>query len=429
MITPVTASPRRRRTYDPRLKLLVIEGGAAVARELGVPKSTASDWARNPPPDVVSADVIALPELELRKEVEKLERRVKLLVAIVVLLRALLAVSRFRLERSRITDPLFKIALLGAVERAVKAMPQRAVLRILGLGATRFHAWKKALDEDCPLDDLPNCPNTHPTQLTLDEVRTMKDMATSPDYRHVPTSVLAILAQRAGKVFASPATWCRYVRDRGWRRPRVRLHPSKPSEGVRSDKPDQLWHVDTTMLRLVDGRRVYLRAIIDNFSRKVLAWWAGANFDAGANAILLAKAAEAKNRPGGDDKPQSVMVDGGIENFNDAMAKLVGEGLLKLIHAQTDVLESNSMIERFWLSAKHGWLFLNNLDSLAAVVRLVEFYVTQHNSVLPHAALGGRTPDEVYFGTATEVPDQLKEARAKAREARIEANRARSRDD
>ena len=182
---------------------------------------------------------------------------------------------------------------------------------------------------------------------------------------------------------------------------------------VRSDKPDQLWHVDTTVLRLVDGRRVYLRAIVDNFSRKVLAWWAGANFDAGANAVLLAKAAEAKNRPGGDDKPQSVMVDGGIENFNDAMAKLVGEGLLKLIHAQTDVLESNSMIERFWLSAKHGWLFLNNLDSLAAVVRLVEFYV-------------GRTPDEVYFGTATEVTDQLKEARAKAREARIEANRTRS---
>lgn len=38
----------------------------------------------------------------------------------------------------------------------------------------------------------------------------MKGMATSPDYRHVPTSVLALLAQRAGKVFASPATWCRY---------------------------------------------------------------------------------------------------------------------------------------------------------------------------------------------------------------------------
>jgi hypothetical protein len=66
---------------------------------------------------------------------------------------------------------------------------------------------------------------------------------------------------------------------------------------------------------------------------------------------------------------------------------------------------------------------------LAAVVRLVELYVTQHNSVLPHATLGGRTPDEGYFGMATEVPDQLKEARANARKARIEANRARSCDE
>ena len=233
----MTASLRRRRTYDPRLKLLVMEGDTTAAQEAGVPRSTISDWKHTPPPDVVSADVIALPDQELRKKEEKLARRVKLLVAIVVLLRALLAVSRFRLERSRITDPLFKIARLGAVERAVKAMPQRAALRILGLGATRFHACNKALDQDCPLDELPNCPNTRPTHLTLDEVRTMKDMATSPDYRHVPTSVLAILAQRAGKVFASPGTWCRYVRDRGWRRPRLRLQSSKPTSPPKGSGP------------------------------------------------------------------------------------------------------------------------------------------------------------------------------------------------
>ena len=96
------------------------------------------------------------------------------------------------------------------------------------------------------------------------------------------------------------------------------------------------------------------------------------------------------------------------------------------LRAGTDVQESNSLIERFWLSAKHSWLYLNDLGSLATVQRLVEFYVTQHNSVLPHSAHHGRTPDEVYSGTGADVPDELAAARAKARKARLEANRKRA---
>jgi hypothetical protein len=77
------------------------------------------------------------------------------------------------------------------------------------------------------------------------------------------------------------------------------------------------------------------------------------------------------------------------------------------------------------LKAKHGWLFLHNLDSIATVRRLVEFYVTEYNTVLPYSAHAGRTPDEVYFERAVELPDQLAAATAKAREARLAANRRR----
>ena len=41
-------------------------------------------------------------------------------------------------------------------------------------------------------------------------------MVTSPDYRHVPTGTLAVLAQRLGTVAASPSTWYRLVRQYGW---------------------------------------------------------------------------------------------------------------------------------------------------------------------------------------------------------------------
>ena len=75
--------------------------------------------------------------------------------------------------------------------------------------------------------------------------------------------------------------------------------------------------------------------------------------------------------------------------------------------------------------AKHSWLFLHNLDSITTVRRLVEFSVTEYNTVLPHSAHAGRRPDEVYFERAVELPDQLAAARTKARVARLAANRRR----
>jgi transposase InsO family protein len=67
----------------------------------------------------------------------------------------------------------------------------------------------------------------------------------------------------------------RLVRQNGWRRPRLRVHPAKPRIGLRTTRADEMWHIDTTVIRLLDGTRAYLRAVIDNFSRRILAWRVG----------------------------------------------------------------------------------------------------------------------------------------------------------
>ena len=93
-----------------------------------------------------------------------------------------------------------------------------------------------------------------------------------------------------------------------------------------------------------------------------------------------------------------LVVDGGGENFNCSMDELIEQGLLRRVLAQTEVRFSNSMIEAFWRVMKHQWLFLNSLDSAAAVRRHVSFYVAAHNAEVPHSAFKGQTPDEIYFG-------------------------------
>jgi putative transposase len=248
----------------------------------------------------------------------------------------------------------------------------------------------------------------------------MHDMATSPEHRHMLVRTRALHAQRLGRVFVSAGTWLRLIRERGWRRPRTRVPPASPKQGVRATKPNEYWHIDVTILKLLDGTKVYLHAVIDNLSRRILAWKVALRLEPQNTCAVLVEAA--KTLPPEED-PASVVADSGFENVNGAVDALLGLGRLRRVLAQVEVDFSNSMIEAFWRSMKHNWLFLNQLDTPAVVERLVAFYVTEHNSVMPHAAFDGQTPDEVYFGTGDQVAAQLAQRRTAATQARLAANR------
>lgn len=217
---PTTTRPQHR--YNHRLRQLVQRtGDVTVATNLGVPRSTARGWRGAAPTVVASLDVADLTEPELRQEVLKRRRRVQKLAALLRLAQALLRTSGCRLNAERLPDGRAKMRLLRAVDRAHAYLPLRTVLRFLRVSPSRFHAWRRR-PRACALDDQSSCPRTLPCRLTSSEVRVIHDMVTSPQYRHVPTGTLAVLAQRLGKVWASPSTWYRLVRKYGWRRPASR---------------------------------------------------------------------------------------------------------------------------------------------------------------------------------------------------------------
>ena len=247
-------------------------------------------------------------------------------------------------------------------------------------------------------------------------------MVTSSDYRHVPTGTLAVLAQRLGRVFAAPSTWYRLVRRFGWRRPRLRVHQAKPKVGLRTTRPDETRHIDASVIRLLDGTRVHLHAVIDNFSRRILAWQVAETFAPANSVAVLLEAAQSATS---SDTPV-LLADGGVENVNAQVDDLITSGLLQRVLAFVDIKFSNSMIEAWWRSLKHQWLFLHPLDNVATIRRLVEFYVREHNTVLPHSAFRGQPPDEMYFGTGAAMPDKLATRAASARQARREARTAAS---
>jgi hypothetical protein len=87
----------------------------------------------------------------------------------------------------------------------------------------------------------------------------------------------------------------------------------------------------------------------------------------------------------------------GRDNVNAQVDDLITTGVLRRVLAFTELKFSNSMIEAWWRSLKHQWLFLHPLDSVTTVRRPVAFYVDEHNRVLPHSAFRGQTPDEMYY--------------------------------
>jgi len=267
----MTTTRRHRQRYDHRLRDLVhATGDVTIATNLGIPRSTARGWLGKAPTFVVGVDVANQTASELQREVLELRRRVKKLTALLRLALALLRTSRYTLTHERLPDGRDKLRILQAVDRACDFVPLRALLRFLRLSPTRFHAWRRH-QHACALDDQSSCPHTSPHRLTPCEILTIKEMVTAVEYQHVPTGTLAVLAQRLGKVWASPSTWYHLVRKFGWRRPRLRVHPAKPKLGIRTTRANEMWHIDTTVIRLLDGTRAYVHAVIDNFSRRILA--------------------------------------------------------------------------------------------------------------------------------------------------------------
>jgi hypothetical protein len=193
-----------------------------------------------------------LDHAELQSEVLTLRRRVRFLLAIIRLAFLLVRLSGFRLDSKRVPDGETKRSILAAVASTQKAIPLAVALRVLRLVPARFHAWR-GLADNCTIDDRPSCPHSIPAQLTAKEISTIGDMVQDSSFRHMSIRSLALHAQRIGRVFAAVSTWARLIRERGWLRPRRRIYPPKPKQGVRASRPNEYWHIDVTVIKLLDG--------------------------------------------------------------------------------------------------------------------------------------------------------------------------------
>jgi len=160
---------------------------------------------------------------------------------------------------------------------------------------------------------------------------------------------------------------------------------------VTIERPNRVWAADITYLPMAKGFG-YLVAVIDLFSRKVLAHRLSNTMTAD---FCVAALEEALARFG---CPEIFNTDQGAQ-FTDAdfTSKLAAHGIAISMDGKGRWID-NVFVERLWRSVKYEDVYLRAYESLAEARRGLAAYVEMYNSARPHQSLEYRTPDAVYFG-------------------------------
>jgi len=179
-----------------------------------------------------------------------------------------------------------------------------------------------------------------------------------------------------------------------------RPHTSKPADGhkvfpyllrgMAIERSNQAWAIDITYIPMARGF-VYLAAVMDWFSRRVLAWRVSITLEVD---FCLDAVDEALARYG---RPEIFNSDQGSQFTSAAFTGLLLENAIRISMDGRGSWRDNVFVERLWRSVKYEEVYLRAYDSVAEARRSLGDYFGFYNRKRPHSSLDGRTPDHVYF--------------------------------
>lgn len=157
-------------------------------------------------------------------------------------------------------------------------------------------------------------------------------------------------------------------------------------------RANQVWAMDISYIPMARGF-VYLAAVIDWYSRRVVAWRVSISMD---TEFCTDAVEEAIARYG---TPEIFNTDQGSQFTSTAFTGLLVRHGIRISMDGRGCWRDNVMIERLWRSIKYEEVYLHAYESVSqargGIGRYIEFYNTRR----PHSSLQARTPDVVYFNS------------------------------
>lgn len=155
------------------------------------------------------------------------------------------------------------------------------------------------------------------------------------------------------------------------------------------ERPNQAWCADITYVRLKEGF-VYLFAILDWHSRKVLAWELSNSLDAAFCLRALERALEA-NGP-----PEVFNTDQGCQFTSEVWTQALQKHEVRISMDGRGRALDNAFVERLWRSVKYEEIYRREYVDMVDTRQHLEAYFRFYNERRPHSSLDGKTPEEIH---------------------------------
>ncbi len=159
--------------------------------------------------------------------------------------------------------------------------------------------------------------------------------------------------------------------------------------GLSLDRPDQVWCSDITYIPMRRGF-LYLVAVMDWNSRKVLAWRLSNTMEA---AFCVEAVEDALGRHGA---PEIFNTDQGAQFTSEEFTGVLGQAGVRISMDGKGRWMDNVFIERLWRSLKYECVYLHAFESGSQARAEIGRWIDYYNGERPHSALDGRTPNEAY---------------------------------
>jgi putative transposase len=160
--------------------------------------------------------------------------------------------------------------------------------------------------------------------------------------------------------------------------------------GLTIERPNQVWAMDITYIPMARGF-VYLAAVVDWFTRRVLAWRLSITMEVD---FCIEAVEEALARYG---RPEIFNTDQGSQFTSAAFTGLLLENKIAISMDGRGSWRDNVFVERLWRSVKYEEVYLRAYGSVGGARDSLGRYLVFYNTLRPHSSLDARTPDHAYF--------------------------------